>query len=108
MKINSGGYRAQCPSCATPMTVYNSEQITPVYKAVYGRCTNILCATTLVGSLTWDYTLSPSGLQEPLAQLPMAPSVLRQQIQRDNAPDTDQIDMFDDLTEQVGEASCAQ
>ncbi len=49
----------------------------------------------LTGSLSWDYQLSPSGLERPLLVLPMAPSKTRQLARRDLAAATNQLDLLD-------------
>ena len=71
---NNGGYKALCPACGNRMRIRNSEAQTPTFKTMYAQCTNIACGATYTGSLTWDYALSPSGLDQPRVVLPIAPS----------------------------------
>jgi len=79
------------------MRIRNSESQTPTFKTMYAQCTSIACSATYSGSLTWDYALSPSGLDAPRVVLPVAPSVQRMQALRDSRPKTDQLDMLDHM-----------
>lgn len=90
-----GGYRAQCPACGTPMRIRGSKDQTATFKTMYGQCTNIACSAAYTGSLSWDYALSPSGVDRPRVVLPIAPSVQRQQALRDSRPETNQLDLLD-------------
>lgn len=92
---NNGGYRCLCPACGHRMRIRNSEAQTPVFKTMYAQCLNIACGATYTGSLSWDHTLSPSGLDKPRLVLPLAPSVQRMQALRDSQKKTDQLDIFD-------------
>ena len=62
---NHGGYRCLCPACGEPMFIRKSEKQTETFQTMYGRCNNMVCGATYVGSLEWQYTLSPSGLPLP-------------------------------------------
>lgn len=92
---HGGGYKAICPACNSAMRIRNSEAQTPTFKTMYAQCTNLACGATYTGSLTWDYALSPSGLDRPRISLPIAPSVQRMQAFRDNQPKTNQLDLLD-------------
>lgn len=92
---HGGGYKAICPACESPMRIRNSEAQTPTFKTMYAQCTNLACGATYTGSLTWDYALSPSGLDRPRISLPIAPSVQRMQALRDCQPKTNQLDLLD-------------
>lgn len=94
---NNGGYKALCPACNSRMRIRNSEAQTPTFKTMYAQCTNVACGATYSGSLTWDYALSPSGLDKPRVTLPIAPSVLRMKALQDSQPKTDQLDMLNAL-----------
>lgn len=94
---NNGGYKALCPACGSRMRIRNSEAQTPTFKTMYAQCTNIACGATYTGSLTWDYALSPSGLDQPRVVLPIAPSLLRMKALQDNLPKTDQLDLLNAL-----------
>ncbi|MFY1053597.1 MAG: ogr/Delta-like zinc finger family protein [Pseudomonas sp.] len=95
MTTNSGGYKCLCPACGSRMRIRNSETQTPTFKTMYAQCCNLACGATYSGSLTWDYALSPSGLDKPRISLPIAPSVQRMQALRDSQPKTDQLDLLD-------------
>lgn len=94
---NNGGYKALCPACGERMRIRNSEAQTPTFKTMYAQCTNIACGATYTGSLTWDYALSPSGLDQPRVVLPIAPSLLRMKALQDSLPKTDQLDLLNAL-----------
>ncbi len=79
------------------MRIRNSEAQTPVFKTMYAQCTSVACGATYTGSLSWDFALSPSGLDSPRVVLPLAPSVQRMQALRDSRPKTDQLDMLDHM-----------
>jgi len=76
------------------MRIRNSEDQTPIFKTMYGECTNLGCGATYTGSLSWEHELTASGLDRPRVRLPVAPSVKRMQAIRDSAPKTDQLDML--------------
>lgn len=92
---HGGGYKAICPACNSAMRIRNSEAQTPTFKTMYAQCTNLACGATYTGSLTWDYALSPSGLDKPRIILPLAPSVQRMQALRDCQAKTNQLDLLD-------------
>lgn len=94
---NNGGYKALCPACGSRMRIRNSEAQTPTFKTMYAQCTNIACGATYTGSLTWDYALSPSGLDQPRVVLPIAPALLRMKALQDNLPKTNQLDLLNAL-----------
>ena len=94
---NNGGYKALCPACGNRMRIRNSEAQTPTFKTMYAQCTNIACGATYTGSLTWDYALSPSGLDQPRVVLPIAPSLLRMKALQDSLPKTNQLDLLNAL-----------
>lgn len=90
-----GGYRALCPACSSPMRIRGSKDQTATFKTMYAQCTNVACSAAYTGSLSWDYALSPSGLDKPRVVLPLAPSAQRHQAQRDSRPTTNQLDLLD-------------
>ena len=94
---NNGGYKALCPACGDRMRIRNSEAQTPTFKTMYAQCTNIACGATYTGSLTWDYALSPSGLDHPRVVLPIAPALLRMKALQDSLPKTNQLDLLNAL-----------
>ncbi|MHB0819860.1 ogr/Delta-like zinc finger family protein [Stutzerimonas stutzeri] len=94
---HNGGYKCLCPACGERMRIRNSEAQTPVFKTMYAQCTSVACGATYTGSLSWDFALSPSGLDRPRITLPLAPSVQRMQALRDSRPKTDQLDLLDNM-----------
>lgn len=88
-------YKLVCPACGGRMRIRNSEGQTPVFRSMYAQCLNIPCGATYSGSLSWDYALSPSGLDKPRMVLPVAPAVQRMQALRDFRKKTDQLDLLD-------------
>lgn len=93
-KNSGGGYKCLCPACGSRMRIRDSEDLTPTYKTMYGQCTNFACSGTFTGGLSWDYALSPSGLDRPRVTLPVAPSVQRMKALRESQPKTNQLDML--------------
>jgi hypothetical protein len=77
------------------MRIRNSEGQTPVFRSMYAQCMHLPCGATFSGSLTWDYALSPSGMEKPLVVLPVAPAIQRMQARRDLREKTDQLDLLD-------------
>ena len=94
---NNGGYKALCPACGSRMRIRNSEAQTPTFKTMYAQCTNIACGATYTGALSWDYALSPSGLDQPRVVLPIAPASLRMKALQDSLPKTNQLDLLNAL-----------
>jgi hypothetical protein len=92
---NGGGYRCLCPACGSPMRIRTSEVQTPVFKTMYGQCTNVACGGSYVGSLGWEFRLNTPGTERPLTDLPLAPAAMRHKIFRSQQPATRQLDMLD-------------
>lgn len=95
---NHGGYRCLCPACGSHMRIRGSEVQTPTYKTMYAQCTNMGCGATFSGSLSWDYCLSPSGMDAPRVSLPLAPAVQRMKALREDARrgNQDQLEIFEE------------
>ena len=100
---NHGGYRCLCPACGEPMFIRKSEKQTPTFQTMYARCNNMVCGASYVGSLTWDYTPSPSGLPNPQVSLPLSPAKERLQAMRDLAPSAnkDQLTFLEELDQEA-------
>lgn len=92
---NNGGYKCLCPACGHRMRIRNSEAQTPTFKTMYAQCLNMTCGATYTGSLSWDYALSPSGIEQPRVALPLAPSAQRLQALRDHREKTNQLDLLE-------------
>lgn len=83
------------------MRIRTSVGQTPCFRSTYYQCQNVACGATFSGSVTIDYQLSPSGLEQPLMVLPVAPAMERMKALRDNAKATDQMDLLAALEEAV-------
>lgn len=79
------------------MRIRSSEVQSLAVKSMYAQCTFLPCSASFSGSLSWDFEISPSGLDRPRVQLPVAPSVERMRAMRDSQKKTDQLDMLDAL-----------
>jgi hypothetical protein len=90
-----GGYRANCPACGSAMRIRGSKDQTPTFKTMYGQCSNVACSGSFTGSLTWDYALSPSGVDSPRVVLPVAPAMQRMQALQDSRKQSNQLDLLD-------------
>jgi hypothetical protein len=86
------------------MFIRKSEKQTATFQTMYARCNNIVCGASYVGSLTWDYTLSPSGLPQPQVTLPLSPAKERLQALRDLTPNNankDQLTFLEQLDQEA-------
>lgn len=79
------------------MRIRASESQTPIFKTMYAQCMTIGCGAQYSGSMSWDYCLSPSGMDKPRVVLPLAPSVQRMKALRENHEKADQLDLIDEL-----------
>lgn len=89
-------YNQVCPACRSRLRIRTSEGQTPCFRSVYYECTSLVCGAKFAGSQTIDYQLSPSGLDKPLLQLPLAPHMERMRAMRFSQPATDQQDLFEE------------
>lgn len=62
---------------------------------------NVVCGATFTGTQTIDFQLSPSGVEQPLTIVPIAPYVARQKAIRDSRADTNQPDLLDQLDVEI-------
>ncbi|MFJ3050876.1 ogr/Delta-like zinc finger family protein [Pseudomonas nitroreducens] len=90
-------YKLVCPACGGKLRIRNSEGESPICRSIWGQCMNVACGATFAGSQSWDYELSPSGLDKPRVQLPVAPSVTRMKALREARAKSDQLDLLDTL-----------
>lgn len=60
-----------CPHCKKRAQVRTSLEITPTMREVYFLCNNLACGHSWVGTLEAVRTISPSGLPNPLINLPI-------------------------------------
>ncbi|MCI3908827.1 ogr/Delta-like zinc finger family protein [Pseudomonas viridiflava] len=92
-------YKLVCPSCYGPLVIRTSEGQTPCFRSMYYQCKDLVCGATFSGSLTIDYTLSPSGLAKPINVVPPAPSLARKQALRDRRTKDDQLDLLEQFND---------
>lgn len=57
-----------CPVCGEKAHTRSSTEITPTYRELYYRCSNIACGMTWVASLSFERVLSPSGMGSDFRQ----------------------------------------
>lgn len=53
---------AGCPVCGAKGNTRSSIEITPTFRELYYRCSDVMCGMTWVASLSFERMLSPSGL----------------------------------------------
>lgn len=90
-------YKLVCPACGNRMRIRNSEGQTPVFRTMYAQCVFLPCSYSMVGSLSWEFGLNVSGIDQPRVVLPLAPSTKRMQALREFRPKTDQLDLLDSV-----------
>ena len=93
-------YKLVCPACGGAIRVRTTEGQTPCFRSAYYECVSLICGAKFSGSVTIDYQLSPSGLEKPLIQLPIAPALERMKAKRVTQVTTNQPDMLDQLLEE--------
>lgn len=52
----------RCPVCDARANTRSSTEITPTFRELYYRCSNIFCGMTWVASISFERVLSPSGI----------------------------------------------
>lgn len=72
---NGGGYRCLCPACGERMRIQSVPTECPATRMMLGQCQNFLCGATYTGTLSFNYALTPSKLEQPLMRLPTADEV---------------------------------
>lgn len=97
-------HRLKCPACGEGLKIRASKEQTPTFRVMYGQCQNLLCGATFSGSMSWDYALSPSGMDKPRVALPVSPSVARMKAMRELRENADQLDLLDAVEEHEAEA----
>lgn len=86
-----------CPCCAHALVIRTSDKAAPCFKNLYYQCTNLVCGATFNGHQTINQQLSPSGVERPLIQLPLAPALERTKAMRAMQGDDYQPDLLDQL-----------
>lgn len=51
-----------CPACNAKALTRSSDEISPTYRRLYYRCSNVECGMTWLASLAFERVLSPSGV----------------------------------------------
>ncbi|MNZ14592.1 Ogr/Delta-like zinc finger [compost metagenome] len=78
------------------MRIKDSDEKSATAKTMYAQCTNFGCSASFVGTLSWDFELAPSAMEQPRLSLPPAPSVRRTRILvAERSRDKQQMDMLD-------------
>lgn len=90
-------YKLVCPACLKPMRIRTSDGQTPCFRSIYYQCTDLVCGATFTGSMTIDFELSPSGIERPMVQLPVASAVERMRAMRNLRAPSAQPDLLDQL-----------
>lgn len=80
----------RCPACNAKANTRSSEEISPTYRRMYFACTDIRCGHTWLASLSFEHTLSPSGVSAEFRPATMKPS-------KPPGHDFGQMSMFDIL-----------
>lgn len=85
----------KCPACLSSLYIRTSREETPCFTSMYYQCSNVVCGATFSGTQTIDKQLSPSGIERPLIQLPVAPAMERMKALQSMRPETNQLDLLD-------------
>ncbi len=86
-----------CPCCASNLFIRTSREETPCFRSIWYQCSNVVCGATFNGNQTISQQISPSGIERPLMQLPMAPAMERMKALQAMRPHTDQLDLLDPM-----------
>ncbi|MDZ4237329.1 MAG: ogr/Delta-like zinc finger family protein [Hydrogenophaga sp.] len=70
----------QCPHCEASSYVRSSEQLSPLLRKSWHRCSNSACGHTFVSFTEIRYTLSPSAAPRPGVWLPLSQHVQRKEL----------------------------
>jgi len=95
---HSGQIRQQCPICHDRARIRHSIRVTPTVIDYYVQCMNVDCGATWKAQMNIVYMLSPSAIDNPEIDIPMAPeNVPRKTFPPPGTepPDPRQIPMFD-------------
>lgn len=89
-----------CPVCNDVAMIRDSDQETPLVKALWCICQNETCGLTWKAQISFVYVLSPSAIERPDLDLPPPPPGLQRKIYVAGPPgplpDPDQFLMFPD------------
>lgn len=85
----------KCPCCGSELFIRTSREETPCFRSIWYQCGNVVCGATFNGNQTIGQQLSPSGIERPLMQLPIAPAMERMKALQAMRPESDQLDLLD-------------
>lgn len=85
----------KCPCCRADLFIRTSRDETPCFRNLWYQCSNVVCGATFNGHQAIGQQLSPSGIERPLMQLPMAPAMERMKALQAMRTETDQLDLLD-------------
>lgn len=80
-------YKLVCPHCHGKMRIRTSDGVHMFLRVAYLQCVNEACGWVCRAQFEMTHELSPSGMPNPSAQLPLAPKALRVEAQRRPAND---------------------
>jgi hypothetical protein len=87
-----------CPVCNDVAMIRDSDQETPLVKAIWCMCANPDCGLTWKAQIALVYVLSPSAIARPDLDLPQPPAGYQRRIYAAGppgpAPDPNQFSMF--------------
>jgi hypothetical protein len=84
----------KCPCCAHDLLIRTSREETPCFRSIWYLCSNVVCGASFNGHQTINEQISPSGMERPLMQLPMAPAMERMKAHQAMQPETNQLDLL--------------
>ena len=93
--MSAGTYKLVCPHCHGQVRIRTSVGQHIFLRSAYLQCKSEACGWSAVARFEITHELSPSGMPNPAAALPMAPAALRRQAMR--TEDNAQMDMVDQL-----------
>lgn len=100
-----------CPMCQANGRIEGTEHVTPLVKTLWVACTNVTCGMTWRMQLSFEFVVSPSAIEDPAIDLPLAPTDFRRKIYPPGppgsaaAPDPNQFSMFADGDGDGGEGA---
>lgn len=84
----------KCPCCAHDLLIRTSREETPCFRSLWYLCSNVACGASFNGHQTISQQISPSLVERPLMQLPMAPAMELMKARQAMQPQTDQLDLL--------------
>lgn len=90
-------YKNVCPICHYKMRVRNSVGEHPLMRIVYIDCLSLVCGATFRASLEITHLMSPSAIENPSINLPLADSAIRAAASKAESVEDKQIDLIAEL-----------